>query len=205
MYMQGNLSNTSMSDRLLPPAYDHLSEERLRLGQSAEAPPPEYDFNLIVPAVAQTSRSRYVGPSAIDMATAAPPAYSAVADYPSHEELEEVMPVKKQSKIAAMLFRNGKVRRHALLVLLLIQKRKRTPRLLIVTSGDVNMAVVTYATQAQCNVQIESTVPAHHHISGPAVLLWRFMPCVLLWAPLSIMNSHDELANTSHWIDDSQG
>lgn len=123
-----------MSDRLLPPAYDHLSEERLRLSQSVEAPPPEYDFSPIVPAVAQTSRLRYVGPSPTDMATAAPPAYSAVAEYPSQKELEEtVMPVKKQSKIAAMLFRNGKVRRHALLVPLLIQKRKRTPRLLIVT------------------------------------------------------------------------
>lgn len=101
-------STTAMSD--FPPAYTELSNEHLLRSPSAVAPPPEYDCFLVVPAVAQTPRSRYVGPSATDMATATPPAYSAVAEYPDEDELEEVMPVKKQSKIAKLIFRKGKVR-----------------------------------------------------------------------------------------------
>ena len=107
--------NTEMSD--LPPAYyesalpEPQSDECLLdpVGTHNDAPPPEYDFSTVALAAAHTSISTYAAPSATEMATATPPAYSAIAEYPSHDELQDRMPLRKKSKLGR-LFDTGKVR-----------------------------------------------------------------------------------------------
>lgn len=90
----------------MPPPYEATRPQCLPTAASApgaffDAPPPAYDFTDA--RGAPPLLSVYTAP-AMGIASS-PPAYSAVAEYPSHEELKDRLPAKNS------IFGSSKVRR----------------------------------------------------------------------------------------------
>lgn len=92
-------SSSNASEEPLPPAYEGpLMSDDYTLSPASYAP-PAYDFSN-ARATQASSQPSNTSPSAT---TAALPTYSALAEYPSHDELQDRLPTRKS------IFSTGKV------------------------------------------------------------------------------------------------